>query len=123
MPAGTGLHAFSELDRRPRRSRRRRCRRSRWRPCTRRRVSSGVVFVVGLADGLLPIAYARTPEAVEEERRLLYVGVTRARRRLRLSWAERRGRGGAPPSRFLADLERRSRTGPSTARARVVRAG
>ena len=37
------------------------------------------VFVVGVTDGMMPITYADTPEAVEEERRLLYVGVTRAR--------------------------------------------
>ena len=37
------------------------------------------VFVVGVHEGTLPIVYAETPEAVEEERRLLYVGITRAR--------------------------------------------
>ncbi|WP_243064142.1 ATP-dependent helicase [Humibacter sp. RRB41] len=61
------------------------------------------VHIVGLGDGLVPIGYARTPEAVEEERRLLYVGVTRARRRLSLSWAES-AVGPREPSRFLADL-------------------
>ncbi|MCK5930102.1 MAG: ATP-dependent helicase, partial [Nocardioides sp.] len=45
------------------------------------------VFCVGLQDGTLPITYAETPAQVEEERRLLYVGVTRARRELRLSWS------------------------------------
>jgi DNA helicase-2/ATP-dependent DNA helicase PcrA len=62
------------------------------------------VFVVGLSDGLLPITYAETPEQVAEERRLLYVGVTRAREHLALSWAKARapgGRGGRRPSRFL----------------------
>lgn len=44
------------------------------------------VFLVGLADGTLPTTYARTPEAQEEERRLLYVGVTRARVELHLSF-------------------------------------
>ncbi len=85
-----------------------------------------VVFVVGLADGLLPIGYATTPEQIEEERRLLYVGVTRARDRLRLSWA----RSGASrvgerrPSRFLADLRLPDPgTGTSSARARVARVG
>ncbi|MFP8883627.1 ATP-dependent DNA helicase UvrD2 [Streptomyces mangrovi] len=65
------------------------------------------VFLVGLTDGTLPISYARTDEQVEEERRLLYVGVTRARRHLSLSWALSRspgGRGGRRPSRFLAGL-------------------
>jgi DNA helicase-2/ATP-dependent DNA helicase PcrA len=61
------------------------------------------VHIVGLGDGLMPIGYARTPEAVEEERRLLYVGITRARRRLALSWAENAA-GPREPSRFLAEL-------------------
>jgi DNA helicase-2/ATP-dependent DNA helicase PcrA len=65
------------------------------------------VFVVGLAEGLVPISYAETPEAVEEERRLLYVGVTRAREHVRLSWAVARSpgaRAGRRPSRFLFGL-------------------
>ncbi|CAB4745002.1 unannotated protein [freshwater metagenome] len=63
-----------------------------------------VVFCVGLQDGTLPITYADTPAAIEEERRLLYVGITRARRTLRLSWSAARnpgGRGNRKPSRFL----------------------
>jgi DNA helicase II / ATP-dependent DNA helicase PcrA len=66
-----------------------------------------VVFCVGLQDGTLPITYADTPAAIEEERRLLYVGVTRARRELRLSWSAARnpgGRGTRKPSRFLDPL-------------------
>ncbi|MFD1720207.1 ATP-dependent helicase [Amnibacterium endophyticum] len=90
-----------------------------------------VVFLVGCSEGLLPIAYARTPAELEEERRLLYVGVTRARDRLRLSWA----RSAAPrpgerrASRFLAELAppgTRQTPGPSgtgTARARAAAAG
>ncbi|WP_374207656.1 ATP-dependent DNA helicase UvrD2 [Streptomyces sp. XM4193] len=65
------------------------------------------VFLVGLTDGMLPITYAKTPEQLEEERRLLYVGVTRARRHLALSWALARspgGRAGRSPSRFLEGL-------------------
>jgi DNA helicase II / ATP-dependent DNA helicase PcrA len=65
------------------------------------------VFVVGLTDGMLPISYATTAEQVEEERRLLYVGMTRARRHLSLSWARSRspgGRGSRQPSRFLDGL-------------------
>jgi DNA helicase-2/ATP-dependent DNA helicase PcrA len=65
------------------------------------------VFVVGLAEGLVPISYAETPEAVDEERRLLYVGITRAREHVRLSWAAARSRGaraGRRPSRFLSGL-------------------
>ncbi|MCU1474944.1 ATP-dependent helicase [Amnibacterium sp.] len=85
-----------------------------------------VVFVIGLADGLLPIGYANTPEQVEEERRLLYVGVTRAKDRLRLSWARSGGSraGERSPSRFLPDLKLPDQgPGTSTARARAVRAG
>jgi DNA helicase-2/ATP-dependent DNA helicase PcrA len=66
------------------------------------------VFLVGLADGTLPISHALShgadSEPVEEERRLLYVGITRARIHLALSWALARqpgGRQGRRPSRFL----------------------
>ena len=68
-----------------------------------------VVFIVGCEEGLLP--YQRPGEEcdVEEERRLLYVGMTRAQRRLSLSHARRRvlfGQRLTPaPSRFLADIE------------------
>ncbi|NYG55257.1 ATP-dependent DNA helicase UvrD2 [Nocardioides perillae] len=68
-----------------------------------------VVFLCGLQDGTLPISYAieTGPGAVEEERRLLYVGVTRARRELHVSWALARqpgGRASRKPSRFLDGL-------------------
>ena len=62
------------------------------------------VFLAGLTDGTLPIIYAQSDEAIEEERRLLYVGVTRARERLFLSWALARtpgARRSRKPSRFL----------------------
>jgi DNA helicase II / ATP-dependent DNA helicase PcrA len=61
------------------------------------------VFLVGLSEGTLPTPYAKTPEALEEERRLLYVGVTRARQYLTLSYASARAAGGRQrrPSRFL----------------------
>ncbi|HEX6754659.1 MAG TPA: ATP-dependent DNA helicase UvrD2 [Mycobacteriales bacterium] len=52
------------------------------------------VFLVGLAEGTLPIQHAVTDEQVDEERRLLYVGVTRARERLALSWSLSRTPGG-----------------------------
>ena len=93
------------------------------------------VFLVGLVDGTLPLVHADGPAAVEEERRLLYVGVTRAREHLQLSWALSRspgGRGSRRPSRFLDGLHtassrpaatpgaaraaRRERSGPVTCR-------
>jgi DNA helicase-2/ATP-dependent DNA helicase PcrA len=65
------------------------------------------VFLPGLTDGTLPIIYAQSDDAIEEERRLLYVGVTRARQRLYLSWALAKADGGRrtrKPSRFLDGL-------------------
>jgi DNA helicase-2/ATP-dependent DNA helicase PcrA len=65
------------------------------------------VFLVGLSEGLMPISFADTPEAVDEERRLLYVGITRAREHLSLSWSSARtpgGRANRKPSRFLDGL-------------------
>jgi DNA helicase II / ATP-dependent DNA helicase PcrA len=65
----------------------------------------------------VPISYATSAEAVEEERRLLYVGITRARRHLELSWALSRspgGRGNRSASRFLDPL-RPSRPRPVAA--------
>ncbi len=65
------------------------------------------VFLVGLVEGTLPLIHADTPEQVEEERRLLYVGVTRAREHLHLSWSAARAPGGRAsrrPSRFLDGL-------------------
>jgi DNA helicase-2/ATP-dependent DNA helicase PcrA len=52
------------------------------------------VFLVGLVEGTVPIQYAVTDEQVAEERRLLYVGVTRARESVALSWALSRAPGG-----------------------------
>lgn len=66
------------------------------------------VFLVGASDGLIPISLADGPEALEEERRLLYVGLTRARRQLFLSWSAARNPGARPTrrvSRFLAAAE------------------
>ena len=65
-----------------------------------------IVALAGLEDGLFPLSRAADdPGGVEEERRLCYVGLTRARERLYLSWARTRYRNGrlelAEPSRFL----------------------
>ncbi len=80
------------------------------------------VFLVGLVDGTLPITYAKTPEQVAEERRLLYVGSTRAREHLVLTWALSRspgGRGQRRPSRFLDDV----RPELATERSRTAKRG
>ncbi|MEX1077666.1 MAG: ATP-dependent helicase [Homoserinimonas sp.] len=68
------------------------------------------VFLVGLSEGLVPITYAKTFEAIDEERRLLYVGITRARKQLHLSWSQAgQGRSGErTPSRFLEELRNRT---------------
>jgi len=65
-----------------------------------------VVFVVGLSEGMFPISYATTEDAIEEERRLFYVAVTRAQQLLHLSMAERGRAEQSPrvPSRFLQSL-------------------
>jgi DNA helicase-2/ATP-dependent DNA helicase PcrA len=65
------------------------------------------VLVPGLVEGIVPIVHARTPEAVAEERRLLYVAVTRAREHLYLSWSPARAAGARQSrerSRFLGDI-------------------
>ncbi len=62
------------------------------------------VHIAGLAEGLLPIAYARSAAEIDEERRLVYVGITRASRSLSLSWSRGGGRAAREPSRFLAEL-------------------
>ena len=83
------------------------------------------VFLVGVADGTLPISHALSrgadSEQVEEERRLLYVGITRARVHLALSWALARTPGGRQsrrPSRFLNGIAPQAGTddGPSKPR-------
>ena len=69
-----------------------------------------VVFLPGLTEGNLPIVHAQSDEAVAEERRLLYVGITRARQQVCLSWALARSPGGRQarqPSRFLDGLRPR----------------
>ncbi|MEX0428754.1 ATP-dependent DNA helicase UvrD2 [Nocardioides sp. DS6] len=87
------------------------------------------VFLVGLQDGTLPFSYAlESPAALEEERRLLYVGITRARLDLAISWAQARqpgGRASRKPSRFLdpllPDRPRAQERRPGVGKARMCK--
>lgn len=62
------------------------------------------VHILGLTEGQLPISYASGLEQIDEERRLAYVGVTRARATLSLSWSRSGARGSREPSRFLREI-------------------
>jgi DNA helicase-2/ATP-dependent DNA helicase PcrA len=66
------------------------------------------VVIVGLEEGLFPHQRSETPDQLDEERRLFYVGITRAQRRLTLTHARSRsffgGRDWRIPSRFLAEI-------------------
>ena len=70
-----------------------------------------VVFIVGLEENLFPSQFAVKPSEIEEERRLLYVAITRAMEQCYISFARQRFRNGsfsfASPSRFLNDIERK----------------
>jgi len=81
------------------------------------------VVITGLEETLFPHIRSDTLETLEEERRLFYVGITRARRRLSLSHAESRALHGVRdyriPSRFLAELPPDATATPAGARAPV----
>ncbi|ORB17161.1 ATP-dependent DNA helicase [Mycobacterium noviomagense] len=86
------------------------------------------VFLVGLTDGTLPISHALAhgadSEPVEEERRLFYVGITRARVHLALSWARARNPGGRQsrkPSRFLNGIAPQTDADTTPAKPRRAR--
>ena len=68
----------------------------------------GHVFLVGAEENILPHERSETPEQIEEERRLMYVGITRAQRSLQISYCTKRKRGkewaACEPSRFIAEL-------------------
>jgi DNA helicase-2/ATP-dependent DNA helicase PcrA len=96
------------------------------------------VFVAGLERGLVPIAHAKTPAERAEERRLLYVALSRSRRVLHLSWARQRTRGTRTsdrvPSPWLQVIEEAARPEPvvpaapltahvALARAKVTQTG
>lgn len=69
-----------------------------------------VVFIVGMEENLFPSQFAIHPHEIEEERRLLYVAITRAMEQCHLSFAKQRFRNGSfnfeSPSRFLRDIDR-----------------
>ena len=66
------------------------------------------VFLIGVEEGVLPHRESLDPVKLEEERRLMYVGITRAQRSLHISYSERRKQGRelipCEPSRFIAEL-------------------
>ncbi len=68
----------------------------------------GHVFMVGVEEGILPHQRSEAPEQIEEERRLMYVGITRAQRSLQISYCNKRKQGkewqACKPSRFLQEL-------------------
>jgi ATP-dependent DNA helicase Rep len=67
------------------------------------------VYLVGAEEEILPHRECQEGARLEEERRLMYVGITRARRGLTISWCARRKRGGevvaCDPSRFLDEID------------------
>ena len=80
------------------------------------------VAVVGIEDGYVPIIHASSDTALAEERRLLYVALTRAERQLHCSWARRRALAGGrlverSPSPWLADIRRHSVDGRARSEA------
>ncbi len=88
------------------------------------------VFVVGVEENLLPSQMCRSNADIEEERRLMYVAITRARKFCMISYARQRtvnGQSGSViPSRFISDIDRRflrmmTGTSPDTPRQRSVR--
>ena len=68
------------------------------------------VYIVGMEENLFPSQFCVKPSEIEEERRLLYVAITRAMERCQLSYARQRFRNGqvafSSPSRFLKDIDR-----------------
>ncbi len=84
-----------------------------------------VVFIIGASEGNLPIVYAETAERIEEERRLFYVGLTRAQDRLIVTWSLTRPASGRQrqASRFLATMRTRRGAGDNAVGGGLVRQG
>ncbi len=82
-----------------------------------------VVFLAGCSDGLLPIVMAEGAEEIEEERRLMYVGVTRARDVLHLSWSRARTPGARASRRVSRFLDQASGILGEGARSQPKRSG
>jgi DNA helicase-2/ATP-dependent DNA helicase PcrA len=83
------------------------------------------VYVVGVEEDLFPSKRSfESPEEMEEERRLFYVAITRARKRVFISYAQNRYRWGTPtscqPSRFLRDIDPKFLEMPAEQPARIV---
>ena len=68
----------------------------------------GHVFLIGVEEGIMPHRQSIDDDKIEEERRLMYVGITRAQKSLNISWCKKRKRAGememCEPSRFIAEL-------------------
>ena len=68
----------------------------------------GHVFLIGCEEGILPHRESIDNDQIEEERRLMYVGITRAQKTLNISWCKKRKRAGeiqmCEPSRFISEL-------------------
>jgi len=68
----------------------------------------GHVFLIGVEEGILPHRESVDNDKIEEERRLMYVGITRAQKSLNISWCKKRKRAGememCEPSRFIAEI-------------------
>lgn len=77
------------------------------------------VHIIGMSEGLMPISYATGIESISEERRLVYVAVTRARQRLSVSWSEQGSQRASSRSisRFVAELGMRTPAGGGKSRA------
>ena len=79
----------------------------------------GHVFLVGIEEGILPHRESQEPDKLEEERRLMYVGITRAQRSLHITWCEKRRQGKdlvpCEPSRFIEEMGCETATSASKA--------